>query len=153
MKMVDKELLSRKLSKLREYLTELRKSTDITWEKYQADVRSKAFVERYLHLATELVLDIGNHIISFYQWREPTGYRDIFLVLSEHGIINHSEVNIYQNMASFRNMLVHRYEKIEDEVVFGIFQRDLKDFDTFILRIREWSDRHAEGYKGEPNEL
>ncbi len=151
--MVDKELLSRKISKLREYLSELRKSADITWEKYQSDVRSKAFVERYLHLATELVLDIGNHIISFHQWREPTGYRDIFLVLNEHGIINHNELNIYQKMASFRNMLVHRYEKIEDEVVFGIFQRNLKDFDTYVLRIREWSDRHAEGYKGEPNEL
>ena len=34
-------------------------------------------------------------------------------------------------MASFRNMLVHHYEKVEDEVVFGIFKNKLEDFDLF----------------------
>jgi hypothetical protein len=33
--MVDKELLSRKLSQLREYLAALRNTEDITWKKYE----------------------------------------------------------------------------------------------------------------------
>jgi hypothetical protein len=33
--MVDKELLSRKLSQLREYLVALRNAEDITWKKYE----------------------------------------------------------------------------------------------------------------------
>jgi uncharacterized protein YutE (UPF0331/DUF86 family) len=32
-------------------------------------------------------------------------------------------------MASFRNMLMYRYERVDYEVVFGIFKRRLDDFD------------------------
>ena len=76
--MVDKELLSRKVSRLRSYIEVLKGGEDINWEKYQSDLRVKAFVERYLHLAIEEVIDIANHLVSFYRWREPTGYRDLF---------------------------------------------------------------------------
>lgn len=73
--MVDKELLSRKLSQLREYLVALRNAEDITWKKYEGDLRARAFVERYLQLCIEKVIDIGNHFVSFHRWREPEGYR------------------------------------------------------------------------------
>ena len=75
--MVDKELLSRKISNLSYYISELKRAKDINWKKYTSDSRSRAFVERYLHLAIEEVFDIANHFVSFYRWREPTGYRDL----------------------------------------------------------------------------
>ncbi len=83
--MVDKELLSRKMSRLRSYTEALKNAGDIDWEKYKSDPRAKAFVERYIHLAIEEVIDIANHLISFYKWREPTGFRDLFLILQEQG--------------------------------------------------------------------
>jgi uncharacterized protein YutE (UPF0331/DUF86 family) len=43
-------------------------------------------------------------------------------------------------MASFRNILVHRYEKIDDEVVFGVFKRCLVDFDLFGSLIKNWAE-------------
>ena len=136
--MVDNELISRKISCLQTYVDELKGAKDITWTKYQSDVRSKAFVERYLHLAIEEVLDIANHIVSFHQWREPTGYRDLLLILSEKGIIPTDQLTKFQNMASFRNMLVHRYETIDEALVFGIFSKHLGDFDLFSNLIMEW---------------
>ena len=104
--MVDKELLSRKLSQLREYLVALRNAEDITWKKYEEDLRARAFVERYLQLCIEKVIDIGNHFVSFHRWREPEGYRDLFQVLHENGVIPKDHLSTFQNMASFRNMLV-----------------------------------------------
>ena len=85
--MVDRELLSRKLSTLAYYAEELSKADDITWQRYISDPRSKAFVERYLHLCIEEVFDIANHIISFHKWREPAGYRDLLQVLRENSVI------------------------------------------------------------------
>ena len=136
--MVDKELLSRKLSQLREYLSALHNAGDITWEKYEEDLRARAFVERYLQLCIEKVIDIGNHFVSFHRWREPVGYRDLFQVLHENGIIPRKHLKTFQNMASFRNMLVHRYEKTDDEVIFGIFRKRLNDFELFIGLIMDW---------------
>jgi len=42
--MVDKELVSRKLSQLQGYVDELRRAEDITWAKYRSDLRAKALV-------------------------------------------------------------------------------------------------------------
>jgi uncharacterized protein YutE (UPF0331/DUF86 family) len=142
--MVDKELVSRKLSRLRYYLEELKNAKDIDWGKYQSDLRAKSFVERYLHLAIEEVMDIANHLVSFYKWREPTGYRDLFLILKEHGIISEKYLPTFQSMASFRNMLVHRYETIDDELVFGIFKKRLDDFELFITLVVNWVESQKE---------
>ena len=139
--MVDKELLSRKLSRLQHYVDVLKTAEDINWQKYRDDLRTKAFVERYLHLAIEEMLDIANHFVSFYQWREPAGYRDLLLILTEQGILPREHLTVFQNMASFRNMLVHRYENIDDELVFGIFKKRLEDFDLFMMLIMDWAGR------------
>jgi len=41
-------------------------------------------------------------------------------------------------MASFRNLLVHAYEKVDPEVVFGIFRTRLDDFLLFANDINGW---------------
>ena len=140
--MVDKELLSRKTSQLRVYLTALQKSDDITWGRYREDIRSRAFVERYIHLCIEKVIEIGNHLVSFERWREPEGYRDIFQVLHENEVIPKTHLATFQDLASFRNMLVHRYEKIDDKLVFGFFRKRLRDFELFIALVNQWASKH-----------
>ena len=61
--MVNDEIILRKTQKLKEYTNELRQAKDITWEKYQKNIRDRAFVERYIHIAIQTVFDIANHII------------------------------------------------------------------------------------------
>jgi uncharacterized protein YutE (UPF0331/DUF86 family) len=142
--MVDRELLSRKLSRLQGYVEVLKSAADITWQKYQSDLRSRAFVERYLHVAIEEVIDIANHLVSFHGWREPTGYRDLLLILAEHKVLPEHHLHTFQNMASFRNMLVHRYENMDDELVFGIFKKHLGDFDLFISLVTHWAEANTQ---------
>jgi uncharacterized protein YutE (UPF0331/DUF86 family) len=101
------------LSNLLYYISGNEAIHDITWKKYTQDARVRAFVERYLHLAIEEMF--ANHFVSFYSWRESAGYRDLFLILNEQGVMPAGQLLTFQNMASFRNMLVHRYEKVDDE--------------------------------------
>ncbi len=129
--MVNDDVILRKIGKLKVYVDELRRAKDITWEKYKKNVRDRAFVERYIHIAIQNVFDIANHIISYQGWKEPDTYRDAMSVLAAHGVLPEEKVSDFQNMASFRNMLVHHYEKVDDEVVFGIFNNMLGDFDLF----------------------
>ena len=136
--MVNDEIILRKTQKLKEYTNELRQAKDITWEKYQKNIRDRAFVERYIHIAIQTVFDIANHIISYEEWKEPDTYIETFSILTSHGVLPDEKVVDYQNMASFRNMLVHHYESVEDEVVFGIFKNRLGDFDLFRRFILEY---------------
>ena len=136
--MVNEEVILRKIKRLQEYVNELRQAKDITWDKYKKNIRDKAFVERYVHIAIQSVFDIANHIISYEGWKEPDTYREIFAILASHGVLPEYSVSDFQNMASFRNMLVHHYEIIEDEMVFGIFKNRLGDFDFFQKAILEY---------------
>lgn len=136
--MVDQVLVERILTDIKSNIRALRSADDISWEVYKTDMRSRRFVERSLHIMVEAVIDVGQHIISDEKLREPTSYRDTFAVLAENNIINTGNLKIYEKMAAFRNLIVHYYERIDDEVVFGIFQRNLKDFDLFVDEIAQF---------------
>lgn len=136
--MVNGEVILRKIEKLKEYVEGLRSADDITWERYQKNKRDRAFIERYIHMAIQTVFDITRHIISYKGWKVPDNYRETFSILAEGGVLPDEKVSDFQNMASFRNLLVHYYDKIDDEIVFGIFKNRLGDFDLFRDYIVEY---------------
>ena len=139
--MVDRILMERVLADIRSHVKDLTDASDITWEIYRTDKRSRRFVERTLHILIEACIDLAQHIIADEKLREPESYRDTFAILAENGILRHSDLENFENMASFRNLLVHYYERVDDETVYGIFKQNLSDFDLFIKRIVEYLDR------------
>jgi len=136
--MVDQLLVERILTDINSNIQALRNADDITWEVYKTDMRSRRFVERSLHIIIEAVIDVAQHIVSDENLREPANYRDTFLVLAENGIIKAEHLYTYEKMAAFRNLIVHYYEQIDDEVVFGIFKKNLKDFVLFVSEISQF---------------
>ena len=91
-----------------------------------------------MHIIIEACIDVAQHIISDEKMREPSSYRDTFTVLTENGVILPGDLERFENMASFRNLLVHYYERVDDEIVYGIFKKNLPDFDFFVERIVEY---------------
>jgi len=136
--MVDQMLVERIVADIKGNINELRSADDISWEVYKTDMRSRRFVERTLHILVEAIIDVGQHIISDDKLREPISYRDTFAVLAENKIIRTENLKTYEKMAAFRNLIVHYYERIDDEVVFGVFRRNLNDFDLFASEILEY---------------
>ena len=134
-RMVNRILLERILANIKSNVKELRDAKDISWDIYRTDVRARRFVERTLHITIEGCIDAAQHIISDEQMREPTSYRDSFTVLTENKILLPEDLQRFENIASFRNLLVHYYEKVDDEIVYGIFRNNLSDFDLFVDRI------------------
>ena len=39
-------------------------------------------------------------------------------------------------MAGTRNILVHGYDKVEDNIIYGVLKRHLDDFDFFLKEIK-----------------
>lgn len=133
--MVNIVLVERILNDIKAHLTDLRAAEDITWERYRTDVRARRFVERTLHILIEACIDAAQHLIADENMREPTSYRDTFAVLAEQKILQPDDLPRFEAMASFRNLIVHYYEKIDDELVYGVFKQRLDDFDLFVDRI------------------
>ena len=107
------ETIKARLQRLEGYLQLL--------EELQAEPRStllgdpirRGALERYLQLAIEALLDIGNHLLAEQGLARPETYADVFRLLSEAGLLSESLLEESVGMAGFRNLLVHDYMRLE----------------------------------------
>ena len=141
--MVDKEVIESLCISIRRNLKELSDAQDIDWNKFVKDNRSRRFVERLLQIAIEAMIDIGHHIISDEGFREPQSYRDVFKILAENGILPEDDLPKYENIASFRNILVHHYGKIDDSIVYGVFRNRVEDIEEYVAYILSWLEERV----------
>jgi uncharacterized protein YutE (UPF0331/DUF86 family) len=118
--MVDRALILRKLSDLRDLCGQLLEDRGITARRYAADWKTQRIAERTLQLMVELCLDVANHYISDKRFRRPIGYADHFLVLRENGILSARLAARMMKMAKFRNLIVHNYDKVDSVIIVGI---------------------------------
>ena len=129
--MVDKTLILRKLAELEEYLGQVKEYASITVDRYSKDWKTQRVVERTLQMMIETCADVAGHIISDKGYRVPATYADTFRVLYENGILNKDLFETMETMAKFRNIIVHRYDKVGTEIVVGILKKDLNDFSAY----------------------
>lgn len=65
----------------------------------------------------------------------PDEEGNIFPVLAEEGIIDEELAQRMKGMVNFRNILVHEYLEIDDEIVHRNLTQNLSDFDRFAQSI------------------
>lgn len=82
-------------------------------------------------VAIEAAIDICNHIISKERLGAPKDYAEVFKVMHKAGVFPSQFLESLVQMAKFRNLLVHLYWKVNDEMVYDILQKNLVDFDKF----------------------
>lgn len=123
--MVKKEMVAARLEKLRSYLQVLQQVQQYDLERFKRDPFIHGTAERYLHLAIECLLDIGNHLIADRRLRKPQTYGEVFEVLAEAGVIPAELQKELAGMAAFRNVLVHDYLELDRERVYGLLREKL----------------------------
>ena len=124
--MVKQELVAAKLERLREYLKTLKAIQKYDVEQFKADVFVHATAERYLQLAIECLLDVGNHVISDRGLRKPDTYAEVFGILAENRVIPRKLYEEIEGMTAFRNILVHDYLRLDLDRVYQVLQRQLR---------------------------
>ena len=124
-----------KLERLDEYLDHLAELQKANKESFLADHHLYGLAERYLQLAIEVLLDIGKLLIISENLRKPEDNQDIFAVLGERGILSGKGAATLTGIISFRNILMHDYEKIDREIVYQKLQERLADFREFAHEV------------------
>ena len=134
--MIDDELIESKIDlifKNLDYLNEISKIDETeflsSFEKIQASKHS-------LQEAIESSLDIANHIISSQGWERAETYSDMFERLYEEEVLEKDLNKRLADMARFRNLLVHRYGKIDDRRLFRILNENIDDLHEFVEDIQ-----------------
>lgn len=132
-------ILIAKLNSLDTTLNELRSLGGITAVQLQNDWRTRRAVERDLQIAVEVVIDVCQRIIALHGQAPAATGADAIDRCVQLGVLPQSAA--YGKMVQFRNFVVHRYEKIDVDIVTDIVNNRLGDFDAFRDTILEYYRR------------
>ncbi len=92
-------------------------------------------IMKRLELIIQNIIDICAIISSDLRLEKPDSEEKIIDNLGKAGILNNEMVNKIKEMKGLRNILVHRYGKINDELIFENINKDLDDINNFINEI------------------
>ena len=132
---MDRELIATRVAKIREQLRRLTKLEALSRREFLASTTEQHAVERELQIVIEACLDIGHHVIAREGLRRPGDYREVFAVLREEGIIESDLGRRLEDMASFRNRLVHGYLDVKPERVYDMARNELSDVEAFVASV------------------
>jgi uncharacterized protein YutE (UPF0331/DUF86 family) len=133
--MIDKSTISRKLEKIKEYVTLLKGYRKSSLKQLKKDLTLQGAVRCYLQLSIECVIDIGEIIISGLRLPQPEDAREVIEILGEQKVIPFSFSKHFAPVASFCNILVHEYAKVDINKLYQHLKNDLKDFDSYARYI------------------
>lgn len=88
-----------------------------------------------LQRACEACLDLAIHIISERNLGVPQSSRDVFDLLFRNGLLDKELNQSIKAMVGFRNIAIHDYQGVQVEIIQGIIEEQLDDFEKFIAAI------------------
>lgn len=132
---MDKERILSKFKEMDEYLDELGKIEIKNFDNYVRSIEKRRTVERLMQILVECVLDICNIVYSGLRVGMPFNEEEVFLKIREKGIISNEMGDVLIGMKGFRNILVHKYGKVSDKIVFKMFKEKVGDFEKFRKEI------------------
>ena len=95
-------------------------------------------VKHTLQEAVEGCIDIASHIIAEKGFGNQKDYSDYFEELGNQEVISNELADKLEEMARFRNFLVHNYPEIDEERLQRIIDEDLKDIEKFLEEVINW---------------
>jgi len=135
---LDKELIQLRIDVIERNLQEINSIKEEGYEKFSESFRDELAAKHALLESIEACVDIANHIIAVKGFRRPTDYKDVFKILQENKIISKELYVKLEEMAKFRNLLVHRYAEIETQKIFKIIKDDVRDVKEFVNMILKY---------------
>jgi uncharacterized protein YutE (UPF0331/DUF86 family) len=131
---LDRERIAAKLDDLDGYLRELRAVAPPSIEEYRRTEKRRS-CERLLQIAVEYVIDVCNLLVAGLRLGLPAEENDIFEKLERAGVLSVEMVDVLKRMKGCRNILVHEYARVADEIIFDAVTAKLGDFDQFRQQV------------------
>jgi uncharacterized protein YutE (UPF0331/DUF86 family) len=87
--------------------------------------------------AIEGCVDVAHHLGASERWGAPDTNAAAFTILARHGVIDGHLAERMAQAVGFRNVLVHQYLTVDDDVVVAALD-DLDDLAGFVRQVSVW---------------
>lgn len=133
--MVDEGRVARLLRQVEERTDRLRAAAGRT-----PDHRDELWLDavKYLFVTTiEGLVDVAQHVAASERFGPPDTNADAIRRLGHHGVIDPELAEPLARAVGFRNVLVHQYTRVDDDLVVDALER-LDEFDSFVRQVSSW---------------
>ena len=138
------DIIGERLAKLDEAIFELEKTVkEYSLDKFIKETKIQHATIYELILGIEAICDIGGHILSYYFGRKSDTYKDIMKQLAETEVIPTSLYIKSEKMPDFRNLAIHVYLKIDEEMVYRDLPVSIKHFREYAKHFFKFIDEKS----------
>jgi uncharacterized protein YutE (UPF0331/DUF86 family) len=133
--MLDADVVRSRCLEIEDSVTRLERLAVLPRDRFLADRDSQDIACYRLLVAIEAALALCYHVSTRRLRKAPEDYAACFAMLFEAGLIPEGLSTRLQQMARFRNLLVHIYWKLDYGRIYDIMQRDTGDLRVFASAI------------------
>lgn len=144
MNKIESEIVLAKLDFMTDYLDSLSAFESITIEEYLSDRGKQLTIERLLQLIIQVAIDVNRYLLKRLEVQQPNSNFDVFIEVSNCGIITVELAKVLSQSGVLRNRLVHLYDEIDPVKVhqaisiildkYPVYQRQVT---TYLDSVRE----------------
>jgi uncharacterized protein YutE (UPF0331/DUF86 family) len=125
------DLVRARCAEIEESVRRLERFHGLSREQFLADQDGLDIACYRLLVAIEAALALCYHVSAKRERKVPEEYAECFLILRDAGVLHAELAGRLQQMARFRNLLVHMYWKIDYGRVFEVVRDYLRDLQEF----------------------
>jgi uncharacterized protein YutE (UPF0331/DUF86 family) len=136
----DRERIFLKLDEMVKYVEELKEMLPEEEEYFQNLVERRA-CEKTIEVAIESLIDVSAMIVSAERFGLPANEESIMDMLVEKNVLGKELGEKLKDMKGFRNILIHRYAHVDDQLVYRNLIDYLDDFYEFKEAIESYLEK------------
>ncbi|MEI7426089.1 MAG: DUF86 domain-containing protein [Candidatus Moraniibacteriota bacterium] len=140
--MINRELVQRKINNIENYIKEIEPLLKLEANEIVSDVLKLRTIERNFQLIVDTMLDINTHIISAKNLKAPETLQETFLILGDGGVLPFEFVKKIAPVVGLRNIVVHEYEKIDNEKMMCDVKDGASQFGEYIVHIDDFLQKY-----------
>ena len=131
MKPYESESIDNKLFRLKQIIEILDGLSKSSKDDFVKDYRLNNSAMFNLLIGITIILDTGQYLLAKSAGKIAGEYREVIKILGEENIVPKEFAVENENMARFRNLLVHDYDKIDELQVYDFIQSAPEIFRKF----------------------
>ena len=136
------EIIRTKIMEIKESLELIRENLPDSLEEFASLGLVKDGMYKRIEFSIENAFDICAIINTDLRLGIPRSDGDILEIMVRKNIIDNKMKEKLKSMKGFRNIIVHRYGGIEDELSYEFFVERLSDLDEFMEKIDVFIKTH-----------
>ncbi len=130
--MTDQNIIVRKINAIKHNMKRIEQYRDVPLGQFLKDDDIKDIVAHNLFILLQHIIDLGTHIISDENMKEPVFMSDIADILAKENVLDGNLVRPMKSMIGLRNIIAHEYGDIDFKIIHRIMTSSVKDINLIL---------------------